>query len=238
MAWTSSYVYHGTNVSWFALPHLLMGDKNSAGLMGELTAAELRLYIAVSALAGRRQYPVVKVSNDYLARFSGVSFTHIKAAREGLQRRGLVRVAQSGGLWVFEILNPITGASLPSKRSSTRLDATQIEQVFNHYIGDKQLISDANGLRYICPFHPGSMSASKMKHLSVSLAGLWQCTDKECRHHGKRREVTDEDGSTVVTGGGNVLDFVVAILQRRENRLVDQAEASSIITAVTEGEGC
>ena len=251
MAFKPATIFKDSGVKFFAVPHYIIGKKfASERLLAELSAPALRLYIFVLAIAGNDCKPFARVTNQVIEKYASVGRDAIKPARVELQSKHLVRVSQDGGYFVFEILDPDRGVSLPSSVKSTRLDdldGEQIEQVFRHYIGDKQMESDANGLKFVCPFHL-PIGKAKRAYISVKSpgVGLWHCRSKDCVHHGKRKERFDGTGNSwgdveiktriFAGGGGDVLDFISAITKKNDGAEIDRAEAGRIMNLILTGD--
>ena len=236
-------IFHLSGVSYFPVPHALLGDKYRPRLIGQMSAASLRLYLYVVAKAGRGQRPIVAVSNSELEKAGIVGPNHVLAARAQLELLQLVKVTKKKSQFMYEVLNPISKKSLPSVEEFIpieNLSETQLEQVFSTFLSN-QLVSNENGLLYRCPFHvPLGHSRSKTKPLSVQAPGpgLWQCLDATCRHHGNRQRSTIKDmwndptGIWSLKGGGNVVDFIRAITFHNEEIWMSEHEATTILRGI------
>jgi len=239
----SNVIFHRSGVSWFAVPQWLLNNNGTKPpLIHNLSAGALRLYLYLLARSGSDQQPIVEVTNMEIAKKAKVTKNNVKRAREELEVHGLIRTVPDTS-FVFEILHPGTGESLPTSlklAKAREYTPQQIEAVFMRYLGGQRLDDNKNGMRFICPFHTiGMNSASKRtKHpLNVKLSrrGIWQCTDQKCRHHGKRRTEIIEDNWNapvdlrVVGGGGDLLDFIVAITRLHERSVITRREAAESV---------
>jgi len=242
----SKIIFHRSGISWFPVPQrLFAGSKSKQNLICTLSAGALRLYLYLLAKSGSEQQPTVEVSNADIANKASVTRNNVVKARRELETHGLIRTIPHTA-FVFEILNPTTGNSLPSVLKLARArdySRQEIEAVFMHYLGTDRLDDNENGMSFVCPFHTiGVNSRSKRRkdplNVKLSTRGVWQCTDRNCSRYGRRRTEIVENtwhepvALRVVGGGGDILDFVVAMTAFNDSKRISRTEAADTVEQI------
>jgi hypothetical protein len=221
-----------TDVPTFRVPQSIIGNNQEEGMLRELSHPALRLYLVLLCTCGRKNKPAVKMTSKYIERHACIGEKHIAEPRMELEDAFLIRTTKEKGGWLYELCQPQTAGltllvstpaeknPLISRTGGPDLTPDQIEKVFLHYLKDSQLFDDANGMKFKCPFHV-NIGKDRRFHLSVGMerGGPWMCHLPECKHHGSRRKRdVSEDGSWHSSkqvggydGGGNTLDFIVAM---------------------------
>lgn len=247
MAYTNFFT--GTGVETFRVPQALIGDAQDEGILKNLSFPALRLYLAILCQCQLKNRPRVALDTKFIERFAVVNEKKINQYRSELEDQFLIRFHAEEKS--YEVLEPGThGASLDTRASEsakdrigTSLKPEQVRQVFMHFIEELYRKDDANGLVFTCPFHlPYGNGRHKRKHLSVGLEnGLWMCHHPQCRHHGPKVAMKvpiktswdDEDHEHAsFRGGGNVVDFVIAIEKERSNRVIVREQAEEVIKKI------
>jgi hypothetical protein len=241
-----THFFTGTDVPTFRVPQSLIGDTQEKGILVDLSHPALRLYLTLLCKCSRENKPIVKMSSEYIERHADIGEKHISKYRTELEYADLVGATKKSGEWFYEVLQPNsngcpldieTPESTPriSKKGRLDLNPDQIRLLFMHYLGDSFVMDDANGMQFRCPFHM-PIGDAKRSRISVGLesGGPWMCHWHQCRRNGKRRVRDDQWGSDGVLdleqelahdGGGNALDFIVAMTEYEENKVIGRKEA-------------
>ena len=242
-----------TDVPTFRVPQRLIGDSQEDGMLSVISHPALRLYLAILCTCGRKNKPIVKMTSAYIERHADISEKKVSKVREELEDAFLIRTTKDKGGYLYEVLDPYSSGlpllmpartedkTFTDNRGRLDLSPDQIEKVFVHYLKDSQLYDDANGLRFLCPFHV-NIGKDRRFHLSVGMerGGPWMCHLPECKHHGSRRKRDVwKDGSWHDSkqvggydGGGNTLDFIVAMVEKQDGKIIDRKEAEGIMTSI------
>jgi hypothetical protein len=253
MANRYTHFFTDTDVPTFRVPQIIIGDVLREGMLWELSHPALRLYLAILCKCQRVNKPIVEMSSEYIERHANISEKHVSKVRKELEVISLIKATKGENGWLYEVLEPQTGGwSLPTrpppeknplltKTGGPSLSPPQIEKVFLHYLKGSQLDDDANGLVFECPFHLNDGKARKY-HLCVcnsERGGPWMCHWHECKRRGaSRMRATFEDGVMDLTkekaydGGGNVLDFIVAMVEKTTQAIISRKEAEGILTSI------
>jgi len=222
-------IFDGSEITYFSVPHALIGDNANPRRIRKLSVPALRLYLYILATAGRRHRPIVSLSNDDVAQSAGVGKNRIVKTRLELQDCGLIAFREAEHSFHYEVLDPITRKRLPSALRRPDLNFNQKVHIFEHYLGKSR---GGEGYMFDCPFHDfgetdwddGKKIKGSQRHLSVKATkktnGLWwHCFFPPCKHHGKTKvqpiaaptwtnEVSDR---VLIGGGGDVMEFVAAM---------------------------
>jgi hypothetical protein len=243
-----------TDVQTFRVPQRIIGNNQDKGMLGELSHPALRLYLVLLSLCQRKNKPIVKMSTAYIEQFALISEKKISQVREELDEAFLVRSTREKGGYLYEVLDPhSSGLPLLMPKAATKgnpliaetggpnLTSAQIEEVFTHYLKDSHIEDDANGMRFLCPFHV-NVGKARRYHLTVGTerGGPWMCHWQECRHNGKRRPhvvpgngwLGLSDEKVAYDGGGNVLDFIVAMVEFNTGEIIDRNDGEDIMAGI------
>ena len=250
-------MFDGTPVSFFVVPHSLIGDKTRSP-MCLMSAPALRLYLLLLAKVGREPSSKVVFDNEYFQDRAKVGKNAIVKVRQELIDRRLIRVTPQDDLFEYEILDPSTGESLPRASAQEKVEVLTADDVDKicRWFGVMALEdNEKGGLQYICPCHDGHDVSHDGDPLSKKRKGkhsylhinpmpnsrygwLYNCSFPGCYLRGKGRLETirdsyDEPVDEVIDGGGgNLINLVGSLQKRIEKQSVNRQAAEDILLEI------
>jgi hypothetical protein len=167
-----SNIFANTPVHHFQIPHHIL----DTSIWSELRSASVKTYGFLLHLANRKSKAVFSISDAELMKGTGLTDKTLKAAREELQRFGLLKCTRIRVGFNYEILDPSIGDSLEHIDDFNHASESMLRGFFVHHLQGREIQPDFNGIRSRCPFCNAGKPSLVM---SLRDGGPWVCNPIE-----------------------------------------------------------